>query len=402
MNLPIRTILLFLFFSTQAAMACKCASLPPTVKTDSDWLEWRLRGTSVVFEGKVESIHVINWPWNPVAGETIKKSGLKATFSAVHAYRGEAREEVVIETGLGGGDCGFDFEKGSSYLVFAWKDDDGNLTTNICSGTRLLEDAGQFLRLLSGKPALQEEAANLQPSNTQNKRNHQICGQISVAGKGEDDTGEIGAWELEDDLIAVFRAVTAEIKPDGRYCIDYLVPGEYIVFATQEKEGANQRRMAYYPGVLNRSEATPVVVTAESKIVHADFPLVLQNLLTVRGHLRGAANLQAQIVLMSSGPGPLSAIDPVEVGLDGLFEFDNVPPGRYTIFATKDNDDGSMMFLSNGVAVDVDRNIEGLKLIIQARNNCGGLSPATETLTGLTVMCHPARRKFAVQSPLRL
>jgi hypothetical protein len=55
------------------------------------------------------------------------------------------QKEVVIETGLGGGDCGYGFQRGLAYIVYASKKSDGALSTGICSPTRLAENAGEVL-----------------------------------------------------------------------------------------------------------------------------------------------------------------------------------------------------------------------------------------------------------------
>lgn len=52
---------------------------------------------------------------------------------------------MSVSTG-GEGDCVFDFETGSQYLVYADKDDNENLVTSICSGTSLLAHSDSALR----------------------------------------------------------------------------------------------------------------------------------------------------------------------------------------------------------------------------------------------------------------
>lgn len=131
----------------------------------------------------------------------------------------------------------------------------------------------------------------------------------------------------------------------------------------QELEAPDRRRIAYYPGVLTRSSATPISIPAENKTVHADFPLLLQHLYNVRGYLHGAStNEPVEILLMSANLNRLTLLDPVELEANGSFKFENVPSGRYTIFAAKENDDESLTFLSNGIEVEINKNIEGLKL----------------------------------------
>lgn len=56
-------------------------------------------------------------------------------------------KEVVVNTGRGGGDCGYPFVVGTTYLVYA-STSDSQLTTGICSGTRPEVMVGGLLREL--------------------------------------------------------------------------------------------------------------------------------------------------------------------------------------------------------------------------------------------------------------
>lgn len=51
------------------------------------------------------------------------------------------QKDIVVETGLGGGDCGYGFRRGRDYIVYARKNPAGGFSTDICSQTRPLEDA---------------------------------------------------------------------------------------------------------------------------------------------------------------------------------------------------------------------------------------------------------------------
>lgn len=55
------------------------------------------------------------------------------------------QQEIEILTGLGGGDCGYPFQTGADYVVYAYKNSDGHLETGICSRTRPLAQAGEDL-----------------------------------------------------------------------------------------------------------------------------------------------------------------------------------------------------------------------------------------------------------------
>lgn len=59
--------------------------------------------------------------------------------------------DVEILTGMGGGDCGYNFEKGRKYLVYAYEHK-GKLYASICSRTRLLSEAKDDLAYFRNLP----------------------------------------------------------------------------------------------------------------------------------------------------------------------------------------------------------------------------------------------------------
>ncbi|MBV9396474.1 MAG: carboxypeptidase regulatory-like domain-containing protein [Bryobacterales bacterium] len=68
---------------------------------------------------------------------------------------GMGQQEVEVLTGKGGGDCGFPFQPGVDYIVYANKNADGKLTTGICTRTRTLADAAEdlaYLHSMAGAP----------------------------------------------------------------------------------------------------------------------------------------------------------------------------------------------------------------------------------------------------------
>lgn len=77
------------------------------------------------------------------------------TFRVDRAWKGVRGHTVTIVTGWGGGDCGFPFERGGRYLVYArrWGDAPWDaLVSGICDRTAELSAANADLREL-GAPA---------------------------------------------------------------------------------------------------------------------------------------------------------------------------------------------------------------------------------------------------------
>src|SRR5215204_4317253 len=72
-------------------------------------------------------------------------------FAVLQPFLGVEGTEVEVVTGRGGGDCGYYFRKGETYLVYAFGGRDGKpLATSICSRTRPVADASEDLEFLRG------------------------------------------------------------------------------------------------------------------------------------------------------------------------------------------------------------------------------------------------------------
>jgi hypothetical protein len=369
-TMPVR-FLLFVVLSATFARACKCAPPSPQISSYRAIAEWQVNQTSVIFEGKVESIKVSDWPIKPVAGATISLvPRLTATFNAVHLYRGEITGDAIIETGLGAGDCGYDFVTGESYLVFAWKEESGKLSTSICSGTKLLEDSGAALRVLRGEAPIANDLIDPRTAIAKSTPSiHQLCGKINAPPEVKLSSAKVVFWRVGQEEVAPFRYETAPVHPDGSYCVDSLRPGKYLIGATKEddedEDEPSPRYVSYYPGVPERSQAKEVEVQGTGKTAHADFALLSRPLYSVQGYLRGVPENSPepiQIMLLSTVQDRFHTVAPAELEPHGVFMIEDVPPGRYTIFAMTQNEDNALIFLSKGVDIDVEGNIEGFKL----------------------------------------
>ena len=336
--------------------------------------EWEVKETPVIFEGVADSLRVEGWPPKPVAGETFRfVAEISVTFSSVHFYRGEGREDIVVKTGMGGGDCGYEFEPGQKYLVFADKEDDGSLSTGICSGTTLLEGVPEAeLRLLRGDPPAPDDLIDWRnnrkskTSQLSRRSERQVCGRISAPNGTKLPPMTVVFWPTSMADIAMFHYLQVDSGPDGRFCLDDLSPGKYLIGAI-ESEGTSHRRryVGYYPGVLERSQAAEFVVGHTGAVQNADFSVQSQPLRKIHGYLRGmpeGLTESLQIVLLSPVHDHFHVVEPVEVGPHGFFDLAEVPPGRYTVFAATSDDNPPVAVLSSVVDIDVVEDIHGLRL----------------------------------------
>ena len=88
------------------------------------------------------------------------------TFDVSRSDPGVQGHRVSIETGLGGGDCGFGFEIGRQYLVYAKRTESGKLATGIWTATAPIEESGANLADPRGEPILPGKSASSSSSDT--------------------------------------------------------------------------------------------------------------------------------------------------------------------------------------------------------------------------------------------
>lgn len=125
-------------FISVDALACSC-ELPPQKVSDRKLAKQAKKKSSAVFSGEVLEV-VTKSDFVNVAKIRIKSK-----------WKGVKDTEAYVSTGRGGGDCGFPFEVGRSYLIYATTAADGTLTTNICDRTKLLSEALQEIKDLGRK-----------------------------------------------------------------------------------------------------------------------------------------------------------------------------------------------------------------------------------------------------------
>jgi hypothetical protein len=106
------------------SLSCDCVQLPS--------LQECYNRETAVFYGTCISGKVVPRERTEEGGWT--KTKRQYVFRVSKNYKGEKKDEIIIETGFGGGDCGFSFNIGREYLVYASGPDEA-LRTSICKRT---------------------------------------------------------------------------------------------------------------------------------------------------------------------------------------------------------------------------------------------------------------------------
>ena len=133
-------VVVLVLFSFAIANACDCvASGPPC---EAFWT------ADAVFAATVRSKSIIT-----IDSEVNRNEQQVAVKLLVEdVFRGGlGGNDVEVLTGMGGGDCGYNFVKGQRYLVYA-HERRGRLYATICSRTKLLIEAGEDLAYFRNLP----------------------------------------------------------------------------------------------------------------------------------------------------------------------------------------------------------------------------------------------------------
>jgi protocatechuate 3,4-dioxygenase beta subunit len=221
--------------------------------------------------------------------------------------------EITIQTGRGGGDCGYDFQVGKEYIVFAYDSGNENLGTGICSPTRPIEQATEDLRyfdqLPTAKPLGEIRVTTFDPSQSWMKPSSRISDlailpetQIHLKGEGTN--------------------LSAKTDSDGRAFFRDLPPGKYTITASR-------------PNYLMAAALSPIELHAKGC---AEVATALRLNRTVKGLVTNSEGLPApniRIEAIDVNPveqgQPLQSRDNDTTNSEGRFELPHLRTGKYYI-----------------------------------------------------------------------
>ena len=303
---------LLLLMAALPALPCSCMSSGPPCEA-----AWKV---DAVFFGKVVELH--HDRKEPDSNGSIQFNGFLGThalFEISESFRGitGGTKQIEIRTGMGGGDCGYPFKLGESYVVYARRSKDDLLVTSICSRTAPAERAEADLQYFHNFKA--------------NATNGYVYGQVSDGHSKPKYEQAERAHIYEPISGAVVTLTGGEgtrtliTGDDGAFRFDHVPPGTYQVSAA--KEGYSSQAYWFASG------APKIQVHAGGCGFAPQFLVVDRRIVgtLVRADGQPAAGVQVEIVPTKPDEQhslPFPAAE-VKTDAEGHYELKNLRPGEY-------------------------------------------------------------------------
>lgn len=239
-------------------------------------------------------------------------------FTVGQPFRGSTASEIEVRTGLGGGDCGYGFKTGESYMVYAYRASDGKLYTGICSRTRALSEAREDLAFIQTLGSAEETGT--------------IFGEVTKQN-----------WQPKEDEKYSKPVADAELIIEGEHVREETKSDEHGKFRfTGLKAGSYKVKLKLPPGLLRNS----LVRDQGMAIVENEVSVKARGCAETDFYLESDTRLAGRVIGSSDQPVGQITLDLRGANKDnsninifrstvsnpaGQFEFTVVPPGDYLL-----------------------------------------------------------------------
>lgn len=241
-------------------------------------------------------------------------------FEVEEAFNGVKKgTRVTIRSGTGGGDCGYWFKRGQTYLVYGYGENKGSFSTSICTRTREISGANEDLESLRSLP----------PVNS----GIRIYGNVVEEVKNPDEE----SWRQGNPLLGINLTITntknpkiiykAETDSQGFYEVAGIPAGKYKVIPNLPKNTIISEYSTREFEVKDRG------CSEQSFIVQNDS---LINGKVVDADGKPVESIQLHLISEKQVDGSQSA-DMTFTGEDGSFSFETIPVGNYILVVNYDS-----------------------------------------------------------------
>jgi hypothetical protein len=296
----------FILIATSKSVACSCNDAPnPPCRSYSE--------TPLIFSGEVTDFVPIEK--NPTGFEN-----RKAVFKVQNVFKGEVSKEIIIYTGDGGSDCGFPFQVGKKYLVYAYGENDV-FVTSYCTRTNYLADAGEDLSFFETVPTL--------------KKGSTIFGSVKKYALQWGNAGgeDFGLTKPLPNMIVRLRGPKSTVLKTGKngeFKVSGFPAGQYVI------ELRLPKHLEMSPNTS--TQQLDILEVQDKSCVGAKFYVEFEGKISGKvldANGGGVAGYDVQLVSADykyEGENDTAPLLEWTVSRsDGSYKFDGIPPGRYRL-----------------------------------------------------------------------
>jgi hypothetical protein len=208
--ISIAAAVLVTLLSASAAFSCDCSSSRPPCQSFGN--------TAAVFVGT--PIEVKQTTGKLLANNEPEYPQKIFSFRVDESFRGVNAAQIEVRTGMEDGDCGYRFNLGERYLVYAnFNPANGFYDTSICTRTRPLSEAAEDLDYIRGGLKNREPGATLSGELRRYRRNLET-----------EEMQQLGPLaNIKISVTSEGRSFVTRTDEQGRYELTRLEPGQYVV-----------------------------------------------------------------------------------------------------------------------------------------------------------------------------
>jgi hypothetical protein len=300
--------------SSGGSYACSCMRIGPAC--EAAWLQ-----ADAVFVGRV---YWTDWRSAKVGGiSTVHRI---VTVKTLEPFVGGVSGWVSVETGSGGGDCGYDFGLGEKYLIYAHRQKDSTLITSICSRTQKASDANTDLTYLRAIKSLPDTGRMYGTVKQYTLDPNFKPGEVSIMspyGGPEEQLFSmrpLGGTKLRLKRVEDASEQTTLVGQNGDFAFESLVAGKYQLSAD-------------LPPLMKPWEASELTIPAKgcSEVsVRTTFNGRLTGKVTDKAGV-GIPYADVEVVRASEAENAERAFRWINANKDGKFEIGPLPPDDYVV-----------------------------------------------------------------------
>lgn len=268
----------FLILATNSASACKCSQATP---------EQSFERSRAVFSGRVVDV-VEPSPAerrSPRSDEAPNfLSGVKVTFEVSEVWKGNNKQRLVVSTSDSSASCGYSFQEGEEYLVYA-SGEEAKLQTGLCSGTKPLSNARADLAVLGEgeTPTLERSNAAQLQQNRQLWRSQNISSYrytLRVSCFCIPEVTQPVVVEVRNGRVTSITAANTGKPVNPEYFKQYnSVPKLFNLIQNAIAKDANRLSVTYHPRL---GYPTQINIDYNAQIADEERYLTIENLEVIR------------------------------------------------------------------------------------------------------------------------